>query len=131
MFDITNNFNNNMEITLTFDEVLNRKEWLHAEIMRSLGNAHLTLDGEKRTMDIGLVINGVTVSPNLYNGIMNEIEKVVDREAANLVKQKIADLEEKFALLFTELQEKMTNINELMNDVSDKIVKEFNLDLNE
>lgn len=105
---------------ITFEEVLSEKEWLHKELMNSLTSDIITKAMEDRFYDVKLMINGEEVEPKLYNDIITNIDKYISEEAKLIVRDK---LEEAFI--------KSNRLNEIINDVSEKIIDEFDLYENE
>ena len=74
---------------VTFQEVLSRKTWLQKEMLNSLTGDIITKASEDQFYDVKLLINGIEIEPNIFNDIMNGIEKYVDAEAKELVKIKL------------------------------------------
>lgn len=101
---------------VTFQEVLSGKTWLQKEMLNSLTGDIITKASEDQFYDVKLVINGVEIEPNIFNDIMNGIEKYIDAEAKELVKIKLEKAEYK-----------IRKLDELISDASDKIREEFDL----
>jgi len=101
---------------VTFQEVLSRKTWLQKEMLNSLTGDIITKASEDQFYDVKLVINGVEIEPNIFNDIMNGIEKYIDAEAKEIVKIKLEKAEYK-----------IRKLDELISEASDKIREEFDL----
>ncbi len=101
---------------VTFQEVLSRKTWLQKEMLNSLTGDIITKASEDQFYDVKLLINGIEIEPNIFNDIMNGIEKYVDAEAKELVKIKLEKAEYK-----------IRKLDELISEASDKIREEFDL----
>ena len=101
---------------VTFQEVLSRKTWLQKEMLNSLTGDIITKASEDQFYDVKLLINGIEIEPNIFNDIMNGIEKYVDAEAKELVKIKLEKAEYK-----------IRKLEELISEASDKIREEFDL----
>lgn len=102
---------------ITFEEVLSRKEWLHTELMNSLTGDLITQASEDRFYNVKLLVNGVELEPQLFNKIVNNIEKYIDEQAKSLVIEKLEEAENK-----------VRRLSELFDEVATKIKSEFNLD---
>jgi hypothetical protein len=102
---------------ITFEEALSRKEWLHTELMNSLTGDLITQASEDRFYDVKLLVNGVELEPELFNKIVNNIEKYIDEQAKSLVREKLEEAENK-----------VRRLSELFDEVAYKIKDEFNLD---
>lgn len=105
---------------ITFEEVLSRKEWLHSELLSSLTSEVFdTLNGDQ-FYDVKLVVNGIEIEPTIFNNIMNNIEKIIDDEAKSLVRDK-----------FDEVENKINQLSNIFSGVKDKLIDDYNLDINE
>ena len=102
---------------ITFEEALSRKEWLHTELMNSLTGDLITQASEDRFYEVKLLVNGIELEPQLFNKIVNNIEKYIDEQAKSLVREKLEEAENK-----------VRRLSELFDEVSYKIKDEFNLD---
>jgi hypothetical protein len=102
---------------ITFEEALSRKEWLHTELMNSLTGDLITQASEDRFYDVKLLVNGIELEPQLFNKIVNNIEKYIDEQAKSLVREKLEEAENK-----------VRRLSELFDEVAYKIKDEFNLD---
>ena len=102
---------------ITFDETLSRNEWLHRELMNSLTGEVITKASEDRFYEVKLLVNGIELEPQLFNKIVNNIEKYIDEQAKLLVREKLVEAENK-----------IRKLSELIDEVSYKIIEEFNLD---
>ena len=102
---------------ITFEEALSRKEWLHTELMNSLTGDLITQASEDRFYEVKLLVNGIELEPQLFNKIVNNIEKYIDEQAKSLVREKLEEAENK-----------VRRLSELFDEVAYKIKDEFNLD---
>ena len=102
---------------ITFEEALSRKEWLHTGLMNSLTEDLIIQASEDRFYDVKLLVNGVELEPQLFNKIVNNIEKYIDEQAKSLVREKLEEAENK-----------VRRLSELFDEVAYKIKDEFNLD---
>ena len=102
---------------ITFDETLSRNEWLHRELMNSLTGEVITKASEDRFYEVKLLVNGIELEPQLFNKIVNNIEKYIDEQAKLLVREKLVEAENK-----------IRKLSEMIDEVSYKIIEEFNLD---
>jgi len=101
---------------ITFQEILGRKEWIHRELLHSLTGDLITKAAEDQFYDVKLLVNGVELEPDLFNNVMDHVEKFILSEARNIVNEKleIAD-------------NKSMRLQELINDAIYKIRDEFEL----
>jgi uncharacterized protein YllA (UPF0747 family) len=102
---------------ITFEEALSRKEWLHTELMNSLTGDLITQASEDRFYEIKLLVNGIELEPQLFNKIVNNIEKYIDEQAKSLVREKLEEAENK-----------VRRLSELFDEAASRIKDEFNLD---
>ena len=102
---------------VTFQEVLSRKEWLQRELLNSLTGEMITKASEDQFYDIKLLVNGVELEPQIFNDIMNGVEKYIDGEAKALLKYQLEKAECK-----------IKKLDELINEAADKIRSEFGID---
>jgi hypothetical protein len=102
---------------ITFEETLSRKEWLHAELMESLTGDVIMKASEDQFYDVKLLVNGVELEPQLFNKIVNNIERYIDEQAKSKVIDKLEETENK-----------LQKLSELFDEVVYKIKDEFSLD---
>lgn len=101
---------------ITFEEVLSEKDWLTKELLNSLPSDIVKDSIEKRYYDVKLNINGIDVEPHLFNYIMNNIEKVVEDRAKEMILDK-----------FDVVESKLSNLSHLFDLVRGKIAEDFNI----
>lgn len=101
---------------ITLEETLSTKDWLHAELMNSLTVDLINKAHEDRFYEVKLLVNGVELEPQLFNKIVNNIERYIDEQAKSLVREK-----------FEEAENKVRIISELFEEAANKIKYEFNL----
>jgi hypothetical protein len=79
---------------ITFEETLSRKEWLHKELLLSLTPEIIEKAQEDRFYEVKLLVNGIELEPSLFNDIISNIDKYIEREAERMVMDKFesADL---------------------------------------
>jgi hypothetical protein len=102
---------------ITFEEVLSRKDWLHAEMLRSLTFDLITQASEDRFYDVKLLVNGVELEPQLFNTLVDNIEKYIDEQAKALVREKLEEAENK-----------VKKLSEFFDAAVEKIKEDFDLD---
>jgi hypothetical protein len=105
---------------ITFEEVLSTKEWLHTELMNSLTGDLITKASEDGFYEVKLLVNEVEFEPQLFNKIMNNIEKYIDEQAKSLVREKLEEAENK-----------VRKLSEIFDEAAYRIKDEFNLDESE
>lgn len=98
---------------VTFDEILGKSEWLYVELLSSLPEELVTKAINDQFYEVKLLVNGVEVEPDLFNHLMNNVEKSVNEQASSLVRDKIVELED----LYVELRE---NFDEMIEAVKEK-----------
>ncbi len=101
---------------ITFQEILGRKEWLHKELLNSLTYDLMIKAQNDQYYEVKLLVNDVELEPVLFNEIMNNVEKVIDTEARNLISKKME-----------EANNKSRRLQELINEAIEKIRDEFEL----
>lgn len=97
---------------ITFDQIIERKEWLHREILSSMTPELIEKAAKDRFYDIKILINGVEVEPVIFNNIMNDVEKYIDAQARSLITEKYQEAEEKAR----KLHEMVDAITKSIND---------------
>lgn len=102
---------------ITFDDVVNGREWIHAEMRNSLTHDLIDKAVSEQCYEVKILINGVEVEPELYNKIMNGVEKYIEIQAKELVIEKLE-----------EADNKSRKLNDLINEACEKIKEEFKLD---
>lgn len=105
---------------ITFEEVLSGKKWVEAELLRSLPVEVIEKAMNDQFYEVKLLVNGIEVEPKFFNDLVGNIEKYVDDTAASLIYDKIGEIKEK-------LQNKMNKLETILNDASDELIKEMNL----
>lgn len=80
---------------ITFDQIIERKEWLHREILSSMTPELIEKAAKDRFYDVTLLLNGIEVDTNLFNDILNNIEKYIDTQARILITEKYQEAEDK------------------------------------
>jgi uncharacterized protein YllA (UPF0747 family) len=101
---------------ITFKELLSRKEWLHTELMNSLTSDLVIKASEDQFYEVKLLVNGIDLEPQLFNSIMNNVEKYIENQAKSLITEKLE-----------EADNKARKLSELIDEVSEKIKNDFDL----
>ena len=102
---------------ITFDETLSNKEWIHKELLNSLPYDVINKARKDKYYEVKLLVNGIELEPKFFNDIVNGIDKYVDKQAGFLVKEK-----------FEEAEQKVRNLTEIFDRVTEKIKEEFKID---
>ena len=95
---------------ITYEEILHDKTWLNREILQSLTQEVIDKAKEQNQYDIKLLVNGIELEPMFLTGLINNIEKYVDRQAEDIVEERLS------AAL-----NKAKDLTELIDVFSDKI----------
>lgn len=102
---------------IEFDELASRKEWLHTELMRSLNADLITAAKNDGFFEVKLLVNGVELEPDLFNDIVNNIERYIDNQARSLVTHSLESA-----------KMKADKLSEMIVVAISNVVEEFNLD---
>ena len=102
---------------ITFEEVLSRNEWLHSELLNSLTGELIDKTTKDQFYDVKLLVNGIELEPELFNKIMNNIEKFIENQAKSYLKEKL-----------DEAQDKIAKLSQTIDEVSSNIRDEYKLD---
>jgi len=97
------------------------KNWLSREIFSSLSDSKRReeiTDSIKETgyVEVKLIINDIEVEPKILKDLLENIEKHIDREAKTYAETRVQ-----------EIKTKAYKLEEILDDVCDKIIIEFNL----
>jgi mevalonate kinase len=101
---------------ITFEEVVSRKEWIHKEILNSVTTDIINKAFEDQFYEVKILINGIELEPKFYNDLITNIDSYVDREAKNMIKEKLEEA----------LNDAM-KLNDLIEEASDKIREKFGI----
>lgn len=101
---------------ITFEEILRGKEWLHAEMLRSLTGDLIDKAINDGFYDIKLLVNGVELEPIMFNDIVNNIDEYVDNEAQKLINDKLE-----------EADNQAQKLTEMIREATYKIREEFDI----
>ncbi len=101
---------------LTVEQLLSRDNWLHHELIRSLSFEIIEKAKEDGFYDIKLLVNGVELEPDFYNDLVCNIEKYIDSEAKNLIKNELEKAESESRKLY-----------EIIKAAKDSIIDKFDL----
>lgn len=110
-------------MTITFEETLSRKDWLHKELMYSLSGEVITAAMSKGGYEVKLLVDGVELEPTLLNELLSKIEYYVDKEAKIL-------FDDKYAEMIESLKNKFNGMEDTLKDVQEKIALEHNVEIN-
>lgn len=102
---------------ITSEDLLSKKEWIHSELLESIDFNKVEISN---VYDVKLLVNGVEFEPNLFNNIMNNIEKHIISEARSLIVEK-----------FPSINEKTRVLHELIDAAKNSIINEFDIDEND
>jgi len=103
---------------ITFDQIIERKEWLHREILSSMTPELIEKAANDRFYDVTLFLNGIEVDTNLFNDILNNIEKYIDTRARILITEK-----------YQEAEDKARKLHEMVDAVTKSINDNFSTEL--
>lgn len=106
---------------VTFNELINRKEWLYKELMHSLTGELINKAKEDQFYDVTLLVNGVELEPQFYNDIVENINKYVVREAETIIANKFSDM-------MDSITNKVDELNESMSEAQDEIIHRLNFE---
>jgi len=95
---------------ITYEEILHNKTWLNQEILQSLTQEVFDKAKEQKQYDIKLLVNGIELEPKFLTDLINNIEKYVNRQAEDIVEERLS----------TALN-KAKDLTELIDVFSDKI----------
>lgn len=94
---------------ITFEEVLSEKEWLHLELMTSLTGEVIDKARKDSFYDVKLLVNGTELEPEMFNTIVNNIDKYIENQARNLIREKLEEAENKLEELFDKFSHDIEN----------------------
>lgn len=101
---------------ISFEDTLNKKDWLHSCLLNSLTGEAVESGKEKMEYNVKLLVNGIELEPTHLNELLLNIEKYIDREAKELAEAKLQAILNKAAKL-----------NEMIDDVCAKVRDEFDV----
>lgn len=100
---------------LTFEDVINAKDWLTMELAQSLTGDIITDASEKKEYEVKLLVNGVELEPTLFEEVFRDMGKFIELQAENLVRNKLDEIddiknhfEEKLNTTIEDLREKLS-----------------------
>ncbi len=101
---------------ITTDELLQKKEWLHTELLQSLPDSIIHQVAKDQFCDVKLLVNGVELEPSFYNDLVKNIAIHIKYQAKSLVLEKL-DVSDYMA----------DKLSEIIRSAIENITTEFNL----
>lgn len=80
---------------ITFQEICAKQQWIHRELLSSLTHELITEAREDQFYEVKLLINGVEIEPVIFNEVMANLEKYIDKEANLLILEKLKQAKKK------------------------------------
>ncbi len=105
---------------ITFDDTINKTDWLHRCLLGSLSTEAIDSGRLDRSYEVKLLVNGIELEPTLLNDLISNIEKYVDREALSLYERKFAEQVEL-------MREKTNQLTDMIDEAQYKIKEQFNI----
>ena len=104
-----------MEITTK--DLIEKNTWLNSEVLQSLPIDYSINSEYKDRLDVKLIINGTEVEASLYNDLLDNIEKHIDKQARSII---LDDLEE--------AHDEVYKLKRAVEEAKNNIIRRFELD---
>lgn len=101
---------------ITFDDTVNKKDWLHRCLLSSLTAEAIDSGMPERAYEVKLLVNNLELEPHILKDLIENIEKHIDNEAKLLADN-----------ILTEALEKARKLESLVEIAGEKIREEFNI----
>lgn len=105
---------------ITFDDTINKKDWLHRCLLSSLTDEAIHSGIETRSYEVKLLVNGIELEPKTLDDLLTNVEKYIDSEAKALFEKTYTEPAERLRL-------KMNKLEDIIKDAKDKIIEEFEI----
>jgi hypothetical protein len=105
---------------ITFDDTINKRDWLHSCLLSSLTTEAINSGIETRSYEVKLLVNGIELEPTHLNDLLTNVEKHIDNEAKTLFYKTYTEPAERLRL-------KMNRLEDIIKEAKDKIINEFNI----
>ena len=73
---------------ITFEELMNRSEYMHIELLNSLTNEIIEKARSNGEFEVNMLVNGVKLEPRWFNDLMANIETYIYNEARMIADEK-------------------------------------------
>ncbi len=102
---------------ITFEQTLSRKEWIHKELLNSLDGETISKAQKEGAYEVKLLVNGNELEPKFFNDLVSNIAKYVEKEAKEMIEEKLFEAEQK-----------AIKLEEMIKLATEQIRDEFGID---